>query len=559
MGPFGYESPFVNTFLGFFDSIASKLNNWQLELANDFDKEFLLQGVQFGFKISDLKDGDYDKVKHVEVANHKSTQLYASLVEKELKSQIVHGNYILASQRPLVVSPLGAIKKEGLNEVRIIHDGSRPLGEAMNDYGGPQAVRYQTISDACALARPGCFLAKIDLKSAYRSVPIHFSDYSLSGIKWWFEGENSPSYLFDTRLPFGSNVGPSIFSRLTQSIRRMMSRKGFQNLVVYLDDFLIVETTFQRCLDAQHVLISLLGSLGFQISWHKVVGPSQVVPFLGIVIDTKNCTLSLDDGKVAKLKAKLMVFKEKSRANKRQLQSLAGSLNWACQAVRGGRYFLRRVLDLVNRLKLGSHKCRLSKGFNLDVEWWISALEKFNGTVYYRVCGSHVVNTDACLTGAGMFCGGDWAYINWKNDFPAAESLHINNKEILAVVCAAKRWAGLWRNCDVVVCTDSTVTKAVINKGTCRNEVVMTALRELFWLTVEYNFRLHAIHIPGSLNQLADAISRLHEPGQILQLHSLLRYWHHNVNVKVDCKSHMSPNAFQIVEPHILRWSFRIS
>ena len=60
--------------------------------------------------------------------------------------------------------------------------------------------------------------------------------------------------------------------------------------------------------------------------------------------------------------------------------------------------------------------------------------------------------------------------MNYKHDLVEAKGLHINNKEILAVLSAAERWGSNWMDGDVVVCTDSTVAKAVINKGTCRNE-----------------------------------------------------------------------------------------
>ena len=325
-------------------------------------------------------------------------------------------------------------------------------------------------------------------------------------------------------------------------------------MVVYLDDFLIVEESYQQCLEGQHILITLLRDLGFRISWSKVIGPAQELPFLGIVISTIHSTLSLDKEKVAKLKVKLSWFQSKTRASKRQLQSLAGSLNWACQAVRGGRFFLRRVLDSISVLKASSHKCRLSQAFKRDVRWWLSFLDRFNGTLYYRSCGHCVVHTDECNKGAGMFCNGDWSYVNWEKDLPGATSLHINNKEIIAVTLAAKHWAGAWRDSDVLVGTDSTVTKAVINKGTCKNKYVMAALRELFWLSVHYNFRIRAIHIPGVINQMADAISRLHEPGQILYLRSLLKQWHHNVTFDIDWSNHMSPATLQTIKCQLQRW-----
>ena len=538
-------------------SIADRFSQWELELENDYDREFLLPGIKSGFRISELVT--VDQVKHVEVKNHNSCVVYGELVEKELLYQIDLGNYKKSSICPLVVSPIGAIKKQDVEEVRIIHDGSRPVGAAMNDYGSPQSVKYQTISEACELAKPGYFLSKVDLKAAYRSVPISSKDYPLTGLKWWFKGDECPSYLFDVKLPFGSNVGPGIFSRLTQSVRRMMKRRGFNNLVVYLDDFLIVESSYERCYEAQHCLIRLLRSLGFNISWPKVVGPSTSVCFLGIVIDTSVCTLSLDSVKVEKLVQKLNSFKDKVRASKRQFQSLAGSLNWACQAVRGGRYFLRRVLDLVNRLKLPSHKCRLSKGFFKDVNWWLSALYQFNGVCFYRSCGSFVAHTDACNTGAGVFSQGDWMYINYEEDLVEAKDLHINNKEVLAVVSAAERWASTWANGDVVVCTDSMVAKAIINKGTCKNEFIMDRLRKLFWLSVKYNFRIRAVHIPGAINQLADSISRLHEPGQVLHLFSLLKNWFHSSPLYVDWNYHMSSASFQLILPQIRKWSSRLS
>ena len=251
----GASSPFDGKFLGT-TSISSKFQAWDEELTDDFDRSFLLSGVKNGFRVSEV--ADFSKVHQVEVSNHKSCTELFQLVERELLSQLEEGNYFRSTEPPLVVSPIGAIKKEGVNEVRIIHDGSRPLGSAMNDYGVPQSVKYQTISEACSLAKPSYFLSKVDLKSAYRSVPINSADYPLTGLKWWFSGEKSPCYLFDVKLPFGSNVGPAIFSRLTQSVRRMMARRGYVNLVVYLDDFFIVESSFQRCLEGQHVLIGLL-------------------------------------------------------------------------------------------------------------------------------------------------------------------------------------------------------------------------------------------------------------------------------------------------------------
>ena len=342
------KSPFAGEFLGKLNSISAKLDEWKQELYDDMDRDFLLQGIESGFSISDIDNSG--QVRQVECENHPSSIRYANLVEKELKRQMELGYYVKASVPPTIISPIAAVKKEDSDEVRIIHDASRPLGDAMNDYATSYSVKYQTLQEACKLAKPGYFLAKVDLKSAYRSVAISEKDYCLTGLKWHFKGDLAPTNLFDTRLCFGAKLGPAWFHRISQAVGRMMEKRGYK-VIIYIDDFLIVEDCYKRCHEAQLTLIRLLIRLGFAISWHKVLGPSQAVPFLGIVIDTSNSMLYLEDHKVAKLHDKLVAFQNKKRANKRQLQSLAGSLNWACQAVVGGRFFLRRILDVIKSLK----------------------------------------------------------------------------------------------------------------------------------------------------------------------------------------------------------------
>ena len=527
-----------------------------MELEHDLDRDFLLQGIKEGFRISDVDD--VSEIDSVHCPNHPSIDTHHDLVERELKAQVEVGNYVCSSNKPLIISPMGAILKEGRDEVRLIHDGSRPTAtESMNSYSLPTSVQYESIENAYKLAMPNTYLCKIDLKAAYRSVAIHPSDYPLTGLQFRFSADKSATNMFDTRLPFGSSKGPMIFHRLSQAVKRMMQRRGYHNMVVYLDDFLCVESSYEKCCEVQNVLLSLLIRLGFQISWKKVMGPNQSLEFLGVIIDTTQCTASLSEVKVCNLQTKLQSFKEKKRATKRQLQSLAGSLNWACQAIRGGRFFLRRILDTVNKLKYASHKCKLSSDFKNDLKWWLQFLAKFNGTVYYRDVCKITCHTDACQEGAGMFCHGHWHYINWKQDMPKASNLHINYKEVLAIVWAVKIWACHWKNCDITIVTDSTVAKAIINKGRCKNGYVMGWLRHMFWVMVTFNIRVRAIHIPGSLNQIPDAVSRLHEDGQALRLCSLLNLWHHgrsSVSFYDMCRASMSTKAFQILHPHLIKW-----
>ena len=115
-----------------------------------------------------------------------------------------------------------------------------------------------------------------------------------------------------------------------------MARRGFTN-IVYLDDFLVIGNLRKQCQLVYDMLLQLLTDMGFTISEHKLVAPTQRLTFLGIQLDTTVCAMTLP----AELKDLVIGFHNKQRASKKQLQCLAGKLNWACRIVFGGRTFLR--------------------------------------------------------------------------------------------------------------------------------------------------------------------------------------------------------------------------
>lgn len=485
--------------------------------------------------------------KPVEQKNHRSANIHHKEVEKELCKQLEQGNYVISSSKPTIVSALAAIPKDD-GSVRLIHDASRPYGSAMNDYanlGGKE--KFQTIEDACKLAKKNFWCAKVDLQSAYRSVALHPDEYVKTGLKWHFEGQAEPVFLHDIRLPFGATKGPKIFHRLSQAVRRCMARRGFPNVVVYIDDFLVLAPTYKQCQDAMMCLVRLLRSLGFNISWKKLVGPTQKIRFLGVDICTKSSTLSLGADKRAKLKQQLLEFRNRKRASKRQLQQLAGSLNWACQAVRGGRFFLRRILDCIKPLQEERHKLRLSREFKRDLAWWLTYMDVFNGTVYFDTCGVEHVHTDACEIAAGAFYRGDWHYTVFQHDLKAGVNLHINYKEACAVFLAVSRWAPLWRGKTVIVHTDNNTARCITNRGWSRNAYVNKLMRRLFWICAKYDCRLKAVSVSGSINILADTVSRLHEDNNVCELQRLLSNWFHQPVLSLDLHQHMSRKSLQFL------------
>ena len=390
------------------------LSSWQWELKDDPDREFLLQGIRDGFHIVDASV----TVKESHMYNYRSATNPDTRpkAEAQILEEIKEDHYVVSPDRLTLTSAIGAIPKKNSESVRLIHDCSQPSGTAVNDYAplGPK-LRYHSVDDAVKLMRPHGYSAKIDLRSAYRSVKIHPSNYEFTGLSWQFEGHDEPIFLYDTRLPFGSKLSPGIFHRLTQAVRRMMARRNYE-IVAYLDDFFIHAATQAECAAIQRTLVSLLQVLGFAISWNKIEGPSKRITFLGIAIDSESFTIELPEGKLVEFDAMLQQFAGNKRATLRQLQQLVGRLNWACQVVRGGRSYLRRILDLMKPLKRPHHQARLSHEFQADVSWWLQFLSFFNGKCIALNCAPvHDVYLDASNLGAGYVFASDWAILTGKS------------------------------------------------------------------------------------------------------------------------------------------------
>jgi hypothetical protein len=299
----------------------------------------------------------------------------------------------------------------------------------------------------------------------------------------------------------------------------MMRRRGY-TVISYLDDFLILESSQERCQEAHDCLLELLQRLGFEINFDKVVPPCQALTFLGVFIDSRNRTLSLPEDKLGKLQTLLHDWQCRRKVTKRELQHLVGKLSWAARVVRGGRTFLRRLIDLSCKLQRAHHRIRLNSSARADISWWATYISVFNGTVGFIdsiPVPSGQFSTDACTEGGGGYFDADWFYVNWQGDYPEVATAHINVKELFAVGLAAERWAPLWRDSHIIVHTDNTNTLFAINKGTSRCVQMMPILRRLFWLSATHNFYLTACHIRGTDNVVSDCLSRLHCHEHLLQ------------------------------------------
>jgi hypothetical protein len=101
------------------------------------------------------------------------------------------------------------------------------------------SLQYVTIDHAIeGITRfgQGCFLAKTDIESEFRLIPIHPGDYEPLGMFW--QGK----YYYDQVFPFGLRSAPFIFNQLSDAIEWILINECHISSVCHiLDDFLAIE------------------------------------------------------------------------------------------------------------------------------------------------------------------------------------------------------------------------------------------------------------------------------------------------------------------------------
>ena len=104
-----------------------------------------------------------------------------------------------------------------------------------------------------------------------------------------------------------------------------------------------------------------------------LVFSSSAITLHGIEVDTVNQTLALPPDKVASLRQKLINLAKRKKTTLKEMQSLIGSLNFACRAIAPGRAFLRRLIDLTRGKTRANHRIRIT-GLNSYTPLMVSCL-----------------------------------------------------------------------------------------------------------------------------------------------------------------------------------------
>ena len=364
-----------------------------------------------------------------------------------------------------------------------------------------QMDHAQVIRDAIS---PGMWATSIDLSDAYLHIPIH-------PLYWKFLvfQVGNKRYQFMV-LPFGLNTAPRVFSAVMKALKRWARLQGIM-IFQYLDDWLLLHLITQVLTEQTLALTRCCMRLGLLVNIDKSeLVPSQIIVFLGDQFDFKAGMIYPTAARFQAICDKIALVVKHPTVPFKTVHSLLGLLTATEKIVPFGRLHYRMLLRFCS-FHLSSKVKRWQKVYvhsavHRDLLWWVEPANVLKGISMDRAVPSVHVQTDASTTGWGISChgiilGGAWT--------PAQRQDHINVLEMRAVLIACHRLLPHLQNRAVLFLVDNqTVVSYLQKQGGTRSHQLLALTMDVFHFAEEHHIQIHARHIKGSLNVVADLASR---------------------------------------------------
>ena len=359
-----------------------------------------------------------------------------------------------------------------------------------------QHFKMDTLKTVLNLIEKDCFLASLDLKDAYYSVPVVRNDRKYLRFLW-----RGQRYQF-TCLPNGLSCCPRKFTKLMKPPMTALHRLGHISSN-YIDDLILQGKTYTDCVCNVIDTVSQLDPLGFVIHPDKSVFiTSQVIIFLGFVINTVTMTIYLTAEKATSVQQICRTLLHRQTYSIRDVAQVIGKLVSA---------LFYRALEKDKTIALRQNKGLFDKPMTLsqpakdELNWWVNnVLSAFNRISHPPP--SLIITSDASHVGWGAACsnistGGTWSV--------RESQYHINYLEILAAFFALKTFAKSSQDDHVRLMIDNTTAVSAINHmGTSHSDACHALTKEIWEWCIPRGIWISAAHIPGKENTVADNESR---------------------------------------------------
>ena len=313
--------------------------------------------------------------------NHPSSLANQAVVASHITNELLAGRLVgpipESLQSVVHTSPIGLVPKgHASGRWRMIVNLSSPQSASVNSGIDKTlcSLQYTSLDDAIGLIRhfgPRLQLMKMDLRDAYRVIPVHPDDHHLLGIVW-----DGATYI-DQSLPFGLRSAPKLFMAVADAMAWALHSSGIQYLLHYLDDFLFVGPPgSQDAAIAGQVATAVFHELGMPVAVHKTEGPATKVTFLGFQVDTLACQLRIPDDKLARLQDLVHEWCNKQSCTRKEFVLLLGHLSHASIAVRHEWLYLCQLFALLSSAHQPFYYVRFNRLAWADIVWWLFFLKE---------------------------------------------------------------------------------------------------------------------------------------------------------------------------------------
>ena len=409
----------------------------RLLIETEYDRDetqFLVNSFRFGFPIGyeGRRTNIRRRAPNLKIRVGSETILW-NKVMKEVQARRYAGPYAEPSFKNFVQSPIGLVPKYNNKDVRLIFHLSYPRNGASINSETPDdlcSVDYCDFNEAiqmCLKEGRCCFIAKSDMKSAFRNLNMKKEDWPFLLLmarspidkKWYF--------FVDKNLPFGSSISCSHFNRFSDSIAHIVMVKETKNRrpVNYLDDFFFTALKQLFC-DAQvQLFLDICNKIRFPVSLEKTFWSTTTLTFLGLLINTVTQTVSIPTEKVTRAQNLIQEILGKKKVTVKQLQRLCGFLNFLCKCIVPGRTFTRRLYSYFNSSMKPFHHVRVNTDMKKDLAVWCEFLQ--NPDIFCRpfIDYTHTLTADdidlytdaSGSIGMGGICGDSYFLQRWDQGF----------------------------------------------------------------------------------------------------------------------------------------------
>ena len=215
----------------------------------------LFHDVCDGFKIVDdecnVSSLSYNCKNYLSVMTKENKPKMDKIIRKELSE----GFMKVVKKKPRCIHSLGAVPKPN-GEIRPITDCSMPLHDSVNTHCENliEEFKYKSVDNVLSMLNEHDYLAVVDIKAAYRALPIYHEHRSLLGLRWNLD--NNEIFIEDGRMCFSLRVGPMQFNKVSEFIYNILSDLYGIQIVNYLDDFIVLASSEEETQWAQNMVIN---------------------------------------------------------------------------------------------------------------------------------------------------------------------------------------------------------------------------------------------------------------------------------------------------------------